>query len=102
MSTSMKIGYYPGCSAKGSSLDYELSSNEVCRILGIVSSVNALARNAGMIMGIALSVAVYAAVQSYFESTGLAHGPAFMHGYQAAMLFGAAMAFIGGILSAVR
>ncbi|MBU3832242.1 MAG: CoB--CoM heterodisulfide reductase iron-sulfur subunit B family protein [Candidatus Desulfovibrio faecigallinarum] len=34
----MKIGYYPGCSAKGSSLDYELSSNEVCRILGIVSS----------------------------------------------------------------
>lgn len=38
MSTSMKIGYYPGCSAKGSSLDYELSSNEVCRILGIVSS----------------------------------------------------------------
>ena len=34
MSTSMKIGYYPGCSAKGSSLDYELSSNEVCRILG--------------------------------------------------------------------
>lgn len=38
MSTSMKIGYYPGCSSKGSSLDYELSSNEVCRILGIVSS----------------------------------------------------------------
>ena len=38
MSTSMKIGYYPGCSAKGSSLDYELSSNEGCRILGIVSS----------------------------------------------------------------
>lgn len=38
MSTSMKIGYYPGCSAKGSSLDYELSSSEVCRILGIVSS----------------------------------------------------------------
>lgn len=34
----MKIGYYPGCSAKGSSLDYELSSSEVCRILGIISS----------------------------------------------------------------
>lgn len=70
--------------------------------LGIVSSVNALARNAGMIMGIALSVAVYAAVQSYFESTGLAHEQAFMNGYQAAMLFGAGTAFVGGIISSVR
>ena len=70
--------------------------------LGIVSSVNALARNAGMIMGIALSVAVYAAVQSYFESTGLAHEQAFMNGYQAAMLFGAGAAFVGGIISSVR
>lgn len=33
-----KIAYYPGCSAKGSSIDYELSTNEVCRKLGIVSS----------------------------------------------------------------
>ena len=70
--------------------------------LGIVSSVNALARNAGMIMGIALSVAVYAAVQSYFESAGLPHTQAFMHGYQAAMLFGAGAAFIGGIISTAR
>ena len=34
----MNIGYYPGCSAKGSSLDYELSSAAVCRVLGLVSS----------------------------------------------------------------
>ena len=34
----MNIGYYPGCSAKGSSLDYELSSAAVCRELGLVSS----------------------------------------------------------------
>ena len=70
--------------------------------VGIVSSVNALARNAGMIMGIALSVAVYAAVQSYFTARGAAGETAFLHGYQAAMWFGAAMAAAGGILSAKR
>lgn len=31
----MKLAYYPGCSAKGSSLDYELSTQAVCTILGI-------------------------------------------------------------------
>lgn len=31
----MKISYYPGCSAKGSSLDYELSTQAVCSKLGI-------------------------------------------------------------------
>ena len=31
----MKLAYYPGCSAKGSSLDYELSSQAVCKVLGI-------------------------------------------------------------------
>ncbi|MDO5537440.1 MAG: CoB--CoM heterodisulfide reductase iron-sulfur subunit B family protein [Desulfovibrionaceae bacterium] len=33
----MKIAYYPGCSAKGSSLDYELSTVAVCNELGVVS-----------------------------------------------------------------
>lgn len=33
----MKLAYYPGCSAKGSSLDYELSSSTVCAVLGIQS-----------------------------------------------------------------
>ena len=33
----MKIAYYPGCSAKGSSLDYELSTMAVCDALGIES-----------------------------------------------------------------
>lgn len=70
--------------------------------LGVVSSVNALARNAGMIMGIALSVAVYAAVQSYFQAAGADHQTAFLKGYQAAMLFGAAIAVAGGIVSARR
>ncbi len=70
--------------------------------LGIVSSVNALARNAGMIMGIALSVAVYAAVQNHFTANGADAQSAFLHGYKAAMWFGAAMAVVGGILSAKR
>ncbi len=33
----MKIAYYPGCSAKGSSLDYELSTVAVCDVLGLES-----------------------------------------------------------------
>ncbi len=33
----MNIAYYPGCSAKGSSLDYELSTVAVCNKLGLVS-----------------------------------------------------------------
>lgn len=31
----MNFAYYPGCSAKGSSKDYELSTQAVCRALGI-------------------------------------------------------------------
>ena len=70
--------------------------------VGIVSSVNALARNAGMIMGIALSVAVYALVQSRLADGGATAQEAFLGGYRAAMLFGAAVAVAGGILSAKR
>ena len=70
--------------------------------LGIVSSVNALARNAGMIMGIALSVAVYAAVQAYAANRGSDTPTAFLRGYHAAMLLGALLAAAGGVLSAKR
>ncbi len=70
--------------------------------VGIVSSVNALARNAGMIMGIALSVAVYAFVQNHLAAGGANAQDAFLGGYRAAMLFGAAVAVAGGILSAKR
>ena len=70
--------------------------------VGIVSSVNALARNAGMIMGIALSVAVYAMVQNHLAAGGADAQDAFLGGYRAAMLFGAAAAVAGGILSAKR
>ena len=70
--------------------------------VGIVSSVNALARNAGMIMGIALSVAVYAMVQNHLAAGEASAENAFLGGYRAAMLFGAAAAVAGGILSAKR
>ena len=31
----MNIAYYPGCSAHGSSKDYELSTQAVCQALGM-------------------------------------------------------------------
>lgn len=70
--------------------------------LGVVASVNALSRNVGMIMGIALSVAVFAIVQERLASHGESPQTAFIRGYQAAMLFGAFCAAAGGILSAKR
>ena len=70
--------------------------------LGVVASVNALSRNIGMISGIALSVAICVLVQHYLEGHGLAHNPAFIGGYQAAMFFGAVCSVAGGILSAKR
>ena len=70
--------------------------------LGVVASVNALSRNAGMIAGIALSVAVCVIVQRFLEGHGLTHNPAFIGGYQAAMLFGTVCSVAGGVLSAKR
>ncbi len=70
--------------------------------LGVVASVNALSRNVGMIMGIALSVAVFALLQEHFLSLGLSARDAFIGGYKWALLFGAFCAVAGGILSAKR
>ncbi len=70
--------------------------------LGVVASVNALARNVGMILGIALSVAVFALVQKYCLNRGIAAQAAFIYGYTAAMMLGAASSVVGGILSAKR
>ncbi len=70
--------------------------------LGVVASVNALCRNLGMIAGIALSVAVCVLVERLLQAHGVATQPAFIGGYQAALLFGAACSVVGGILSAKR
>ena len=64
--------------------------------------MNALARNVGMILGIALSVAVFAAVQNCLNSHGVNARDAFIGGFQAAMLLGTVCAVAGGILSAKR
>lgn len=34
--SSISIGYYPGCSGLGTSMEYDGSTREVCRVLGIV------------------------------------------------------------------
>ena len=70
--------------------------------LGLVTSVNALCRNVGMILGIALSVAIFALVQRFCTVHGLSPQSAFMAGYKWALLFGAACSVAGGIISAKR
>ncbi len=70
--------------------------------LGVVASINALARNVGTIGGIALSVAVCVAVQHYTQTCGYEPQHAFIAGYRAAMLLGTAFAVGGGILSLSR
>lgn len=70
--------------------------------LGVVASVNALCRNVGMILGIALSVAIFTGVQHAALAHGQSTQSAFIHGYQVALLFGSVCAVAGGILSAKR
>ena len=70
--------------------------------LGVVASVNALCRNVGMILGIALSVAIFALVQHFYAAHGFSTAQAFMAGYKWALLFGAVCSVAGGIVSAKR
>lgn len=70
--------------------------------LGVVASVNALCRNVGMILGIALSVAIFALVQGVCAQNGANNQAAFIYGFETAMLFGTLCAVAGGILSAKR
>ena len=70
--------------------------------LGVVASINALCRNVGMILGIALSVSIFALVQSWSIRYGNNTQTAFIQGYQMALLFGTGCSVIGAILSAKR
>ena len=70
--------------------------------LGVVASVNALCRNVGMILGIALSVAIFALIQRFCAAHSLSAPAAFMAGYKWALLFGAVCSVAGGIVSAKR
>ncbi len=70
--------------------------------LGLVASTNALCRNVGMILGIALSVSIFAWVQGICAAHGADTAQAFIRGYSAALFFGTVCAIAGGILSAKR
>ena len=70
--------------------------------LGVVASINALARNVGMISGIALSVAVFSWVQNACLSGGVNATDSFIYAFESAMLLGSVFAVAGGILSAKR
>lgn len=70
--------------------------------LGVVASVNALARNAGMIGGIALSVAIFTLMQSFYLQKDFSAFDAFIQAYKWAMFFGGGCALAGGIVSAMR
>lgn len=70
--------------------------------IGVVTSANALFRNIGMVTGVALSVAVFSPVQAHALAGGLSAQAAFLRGYAAAMIFAAALAFAGAIISTRR
>ncbi len=70
--------------------------------LGVVASINALCRNVGMILGIAMSVSIFALVQGYCTTYGFSAQDAFIYGYSAALLFGTGCSVAGGVLSALR
>ena len=70
--------------------------------LGIVTSTNALCRNIGTVLGVALSVAVFSPVKDHAIATGINPQDAFLRGYAAAMFFAAGLAFVGGLISSQR
>lgn len=70
--------------------------------LGMVVSLSALARNTGAVMGIALSVLIFASAKRHYLGEGLTERDAFMHAYRAAMIFCIIMSLAAGYFSAAR
>ena len=70
--------------------------------LGMVVSLSALARNMGAVMGIALSVLIFSSVKRHYLASGIEYQAAFMHAYQAAMVFCIIMALAAAYFSAAR
>lgn len=74
------------------------------RQLGVAGGINALARNFGMVCGTAIAVSILeyrraAALSGVSQPTEVQQVAAFMDGYQAALLVGAAFAVIGAVVS---
>lgn len=70
--------------------------------LGIVTSTNALCRNIGTVLGVALSVAVFVPVKEHALAAAINSQDAFLRGYAAAMYFAAFLALAGGLISSQR
>lgn len=76
--------------------------------LGLVSGINALVRNVGMVAGVAVTVSVFENRRQYFlntlveKSTGDYRVEAFLDGYQTALLLAACFAAVGAIISLSR
>ncbi|WP_094604023.1 Riboflavin transporter RibZ [Sporomusa silvacetica DSM 10669] len=77
------------------------------RQLGVAGGINALARNFGMVCGTAVAVSILeyrraASLSGFNQPTQVQQIAAFMDGYQAALLVGAAFAIIGALVSFQR
>ena len=77
------------------------------RQLGVAGGINALARNFGMVCGTAVAVSILeyrrsVSLSSFSQPTLAQQVAAFMDGYQAALLVGAALAVVGAIVSFQR
>ncbi len=66
---------------------------------GVVSAVVSVSREVSGVLGIALTGAVLAWRQSSALHGGASHTEAFLTGYRTGLLFGAAMALVGGVLA---
>ncbi|WP_034641602.1 MFS transporter [Desulfovibrio inopinatus] len=69
---------------------------------GMAGSIIALARNIGMVIGVALATAVYEAARGIALNTGAIQEEAFMAGLRAAFFSAAAVALIAATASALR
>ncbi|MGE5674381.1 MAG: MFS transporter [Mycobacterium leprae] len=69
---------------------------------GVASGLLAVARNVGMVTGIAVSGSLAAYLQASQEARGVGAGPAFLGAFQRTLLIAAALGIVGTIFSLAR
>lgn len=67
--------------------------------LGIASGILALSRNMGNILGVAITITLFASFRDIFESLGLSYNISFLKAYRYTMAFGMFFAFLCVMLS---
>jgi len=67
--------------------------------LGVASGILALSRNMGHILGVALTITLFASFRDIFQSIGLNYDISFLKAYRYTMTFGMVLAFLCLILS---